>query len=383
MSFFNEFFTPPELIEKMLNRIPETLWNTKTKWLEPTCGDGGFMIAIYDKLFHHSSYVKEYPDVEERKTHIYKQLYMVDINPINVEKTRRTFGLGGQIFCADFLSWNCDTTFDVIVGNPPFQTPSESYCNGALRKGSRKKIYEKIIEKALSLLSQGGHACFICPLNLWSGKGCVKNTYEKIITQYYPKYIYLNNVKKKWFPHIGQNLKMCFFVVSNEEKKTTIVENIDGKEYEIELRNINPVEDWTPENVALLDTYLTETTSFLRTSDKNRFFKIGNYKLIQNPDRIFFAEPTEELLKDSYYGIEKLVLFRMKPFALGFYDEGTLLLSSQIYFLPLTKYSKEEKEKIISFFQSETYKKLVKLTTTSQFLKCGIFVNIDKIIHML
>lgn len=379
MTFYNEFFTPSSLIEKMLSHIPTSLWNTETTWLEPTCGDGGFMIAIFHKLFNHSSYANKYPDTEERKQCILKNLYMVDINPINVEKTRQYFG-NCQIFCEDFLTWKCDIFFDVIVGNPPFQTPSTSYLNGSMRKGTGKKMYEKIIDKSLTMLKERGHACFVSPLNLWAGKGCLKNTlYEKITTQYYPKYIYLNNVKKQWFPRVGQNLKMCFFVISKEKKGKTLIENNDGNEYEIELNHINPVEEWTPDNIELLNTYVTEKNWFLRTSDKNRLFKEGDYKLIQNPERIFSVEPTTDLLKESQYGIEKLILFRMKPFALGMYDKGTLLLSSQIYFLPLTNYSEEEKKNIIAFYKSDIYKKMVKITTTSQFLKCGIFIDIDKI----
>lgn len=377
MEYFNEFFTPHELVEKMLSHIPEHLWNIHTKWLEPTCGDGAFMIAIFNKLFHHPSH-KEY-DEEERIKHIHNNLFMVDINPKNIEKTRQAMGLGSSyphIFCEDFLSWKTELKFDVIVGNPPFQTPSNSYLNGALRKGSGKKMYEKIIERVLSFLQVGGHLCFISPLNLWSGSNSV---YRKIVDKYFVKYIYLNI--KKWFPNVGQNLKMCFFVISNEKPEKTIIES--DVTQEIELKHINPVEDWNPENVLLLETYLTHKTKrFIRTSDKNKLFKemTGGHQLIQNPQRIFYVDPGEDLLKNSAHGVEKLILFRMKPYEM-MYDSGDLLLSSHIYFLPLTEFTKEEKENIICFFKSDIYKKMVAITTTSQFLKGGLvdYLNIDKI----
>lgn len=374
--YYNEFFTPPGLVEKMISHIPDHFWTPQTKWLEPTCGDGEFMLAVFQKLFHHPSY-QEYEE-EKRIQHIHNNLYMVDLNPKNIEKTKQRFTCS-HIFCADFLSWNPEIKFDVILGNPPFQKPSSSYLNGALRKGG-KKIYEKIIDRALTFLRPEGHLCFICPLNLWSGTNFL---YKKIVSHYSVKYIFLNNLKKRWFPKVGQNLKMCYFVISNENPGKTIVETFSGT-YEIELKNINPVEDWTPDNVKLLETYLThKTKGFIRTNDKNRFFQQveNGYKLIQNPDRIFFVLPKEELLKNSYYGVEKYILFRMKPFDEGLYDKGELLLSSQIYFLPLTNYSTEEKGNIISFFKSDDYKKIVKLTTTSQFLKGGIidYLNIEKI----
>ena len=374
--YYNEFFTPPELVEKMISHIPDHFWNPQTKWLEPTCGDGGFMIAIFQKLFHHPSY-QNYEE-EERVKHIHNNFYMVDLNPKNIEKIQNHFTYS-HVFCVDFLSWNPEIKFDVIVGNPPFQTPSTSYLNGALRKGG-KKIYEKIIDRALTFLQPGGHLSFICPLNLWSGSSSL---YKKIVAHYSTKYIFLNNLKKRWYPKVGQNLKMCYFVISAENPGKTTIETVSGI-YDIELKNINPVEDWTPDNVRLLDMYLThKSKNFIRTNDKNiSFQQVENgYKLIQNPDRIFSVLPEEELLKNSYYGVEKYILFRMKPFDEGIYDKGDFLLSSHIYFLQLTNYSTEEKENIISFFKSDNYKKIVKLTTTSQFLKGGIinYLNIEKI----
>jgi hypothetical protein len=379
--YYNEFFTPSGLIEQMLSHIPDKHWNTQTKWLEPTCGDGGFMIAIFNKLFNHSSH--SLMAEEDRKKHIYNNLFMIDINPKNIEKTRQQFGPGScfpHIICGDFLSWNNELKFDVIIGNPPFQTPSSTYLNGSLRKGSCKKMYEKIIECSLLFLQDDGYMSFICPLNLWSGSNSL---YKKLIN-YYTKYINVN-VKKKWFPRIGHNLKMCFFALSKEGSGKTIVENIDGKNYEIELKKINPVEDWTPDNVCLLETYLTHKTKwFIRTKDSNRFTESSSdskFRFIQNPEKIWCVNPSKDLLENSHYGVEKYILFRMKPFDSGLYDKGDLLLSSQIYFLPLTNYSTEEKENIISFFKSDIYKKMVKLTTTSQFLKGDIvfYLNIDKI----
>jgi len=248
--YFNEFFTPNELVEKMLSCIPEKLWNTHTKWLEPTCGEGAFVVAIFNKLFHHHSH-SHYTE-EERIQHIHNNLYMIDINPKNVEKTKKTMMSGSScphIFCSDFLSWQSELKFEVIIGNPPFQTPSTCYLNGSLRKGSGKKMYEKIIDRSLFFLKNEGHLCFICPSNLWSGS---TKTYKKIIDNYFPKYIYLN--AKKWFAGIGSNLSMCFFLISKEPRGTTLIES--DNIYEIELKHINPVKEWTPENVRLLETYL-------------------------------------------------------------------------------------------------------------------------------
>lgn len=390
--YYNEFFTPYELIEKMLSHIPDHLWNTETTWFEPTCGEGFFMIVIFDRLFHHPSH--QHLQEEERIKHISNNLYLNDIQPENIQKVRELLPYT-HITNKDFLTWDVETKYDVIIGNPPFQTPSTNYLNG-IRKSS--KIYEKITEKCLFLLREGGHLCFITPTNLWGGKGLKSGVYETIVRDYWTKYIFLNNLKKRWFPNVGQNLKMCFFVVSKEPPGSTMIET-ENDIISVKLKEtMNPVEDWTLKNTELLNTFLTSRTKYFhRTSEKatikgdsyvskidlSREFLESRLCILQNLNRVFFVDSVpDETVKSSMIGVEKYILFRMKPFSRGIYDkDGKFYLSSQVYFIPLTQFTKEEKERIISFFESETYQTIMRLTTTSQFIKGSIIecLNIDYI----
>lgn len=46
-----EVFTPDELIEEILNKLPSEVWTDKSKtWLEPSAGDGNFLVAIKERL---------------------------------------------------------------------------------------------------------------------------------------------------------------------------------------------------------------------------------------------------------------------------------------------------------------------------------------------
>ena len=87
----NEFFTPYELIEKMISYLPKNVWkDSNLKWFEPTCGVGHFMIIIYNKLFH--SLIIEFPSEEERTKHILtKMLFFNDINPENIKSVKEIF----------------------------------------------------------------------------------------------------------------------------------------------------------------------------------------------------------------------------------------------------------------------------------------------------
>ena len=73
-----EVFTPPELINEMLNQLPRDVWEDKDKtWFDPGAGKGNFPILILKRLFIHLQ--EHIPDEQERLKHIIeKQLYMAE-----------------------------------------------------------------------------------------------------------------------------------------------------------------------------------------------------------------------------------------------------------------------------------------------------------------
>lgn len=104
-----EIFTPPELVEKMLDEFPADAWTTPDKkWLEPACGDGNFLIAILNRLM--VGLEAAIPDPTERHKHIIeKMLYGVDIMQDNVDATIKRLDaehLRHHIVCADALSYD-------------------------------------------------------------------------------------------------------------------------------------------------------------------------------------------------------------------------------------------------------------------------------------
>ena len=43
---FGEVFTPPELISKMLDRLPQRLFTENASFIDPFCGNGNFLVEI-------------------------------------------------------------------------------------------------------------------------------------------------------------------------------------------------------------------------------------------------------------------------------------------------------------------------------------------------
>ena len=171
---YGEVFTPYSYICDLLNKLPSAIWsNPELRWLEPASGIGHFCIVIYIRLMDGLSRV--FPDQGARHEHIIRNMiFMVEINEDNVARMREIFGPLANIECADFLAQDICCAdkqkqgYDVIIGNPPFQTPRDSARNSS--KGGQI-LWDKFILKSLELLSfKSTHTerflCFITP-PLW------------------------------------------------------------------------------------------------------------------------------------------------------------------------------------------------------------------------
>ena len=71
----DEVFTPPEVVNQMLDLLPQELFsNSNTKFLDPACKTGVFLREIAKRLL--VGLEKEMPNLQERIDHIFhKQLY--------------------------------------------------------------------------------------------------------------------------------------------------------------------------------------------------------------------------------------------------------------------------------------------------------------------
>ena len=114
----DEVFTPPHLIEEMLDKLDESVWSDPAKtWLDPCAGLGNFSVLILKRLM---SGLKDWePNEELRKKHILeRQLFHVEMNPESVQRLQRILNPEGKynlnIKCSDFL------TFDEVKTKPLF-----------------------------------------------------------------------------------------------------------------------------------------------------------------------------------------------------------------------------------------------------------------------
>jgi hypothetical protein len=81
-----EVFTPMDLCRQMVRNISEEkLKNPETRYIDNSCGDGNFLVALYEVL------TKEYC---HDSTHVLNhQLYGVDLMPDNIDTVRDRLGI--------------------------------------------------------------------------------------------------------------------------------------------------------------------------------------------------------------------------------------------------------------------------------------------------
>jgi hypothetical protein len=106
--------TPALLVNDILDRLPVNTWNDPNKtFLDPSCGTGEFIVQIQKRLLAGLVMIPE----KERLDYINKNmLYYNDINNNWVEWAKFRLG-GGNGFNENFLDWEPEMKFDVVIGN--------------------------------------------------------------------------------------------------------------------------------------------------------------------------------------------------------------------------------------------------------------------------
>lgn len=125
-----QFFTPKLLVEKILEEA-EIDFNNKII-LEPSCGDGAFI----EELIKSNNEIYAV-DKDKEKIKIIKEKYQ------NV-----------QTITKDFLQYNPEIKFDIVIGNPPFNLPTkQEYVDST----------EGFVSHAIDLVKEDGYVVFILP----------------------------------------------------------------------------------------------------------------------------------------------------------------------------------------------------------------------------
>jgi len=228
---FGEVFTPPTLIDELLDQLPADVWsNPDLKWLDPASGIGNFFMLVFYRLM--TGLAKKIPNKTKRSQHILKKmLFMTELNLKNVKIARTVFGTDAQIVGADFLTHRFDHKYDIIIGNLPF--------NEETNKNNKKTValWTKFVDKSLDLLNSGGYMAFIHPPG-WRSPDNKTNLWAKLThKQMMYLHIYGAEATKKLF---NVNTKIDLYVLKNTpaDKDTIVIDEV-GEKHSIDLTKIS------------------------------------------------------------------------------------------------------------------------------------------------
>lgn len=136
----DEIFTPPQMANRLLDLLPEDLWENKNAtFLDPVCKTGVFLREIAKRLM--KGLEKTIPDTQTRINHIFKnQLYGISITEITALLSRRS------VYCSKTANGNysvCES-FDNEQGNILFNRIEHTWDNDKCKYcGASQKNYER------------------------------------------------------------------------------------------------------------------------------------------------------------------------------------------------------------------------------------------------
>lgn len=201
-----KIYTPEKIVDIMTSGFDIE----KLKILEPSCGDGNFVIKLLNA----------------------KELVAQDIDQDALDKMKERCGFQGKN--EDFLSSDINEKFDLIIGNPPYiriQDLSEDVREQVkafytCKEGS-VDIYYAFIEQAIKKLNDNGVLRFIIP-NAWLINSSAKRLRE-LLSSYDTEVFDFEG--EKVFEDAG--VYTCILTVKNSNNNKAI--KISSKTYTFEL----------------------------------------------------------------------------------------------------------------------------------------------------
>lgn len=259
------FFTPQWVVDFMINLLDDERLNktTSIKILEPASGIYQFLLGI-----------------KKNKRYIFDNASIkvgVEINKDVIEYIHKNdLAPDIEIVHGDYLLWETNELFDLIVGNPPYGIPSLSKHYTIRVDNETKKKYKKIyetwygkynvygafIEKSIKLLNDNGQLVFIVPATFM-----VLDEFKKL-REFLAKngkmeIIYIGSDVFK--PEADVTTVVLKFTKSNTEKNKLLLYDYDSGKLKLITKNDN----WTGGIILF-------STEFSKKVDKICSFRLGD-----------------------------------------------------------------------------------------------------------
>lgn len=335
----DEVFTPPDLVDKVLDRLPDEVWHDSSlRWLDPACKTGIFLRQIAKRLM--VGLRDEFPDEERRREHIFhNMLYGIALTDLTALMSRRslytsknanseksiasfdtvngnisydnrphTYKDGSCIYCSNKEGGELDRDetrerhaynfihlteeelknmkFDIIVGNPPYQL------NTAGHGAQAAPIYQYFVQQAKRL--EPRYMAFIIPSRWFAGGMGLNQFRDEMLNDRHIKKLvdYLDS--NDCFPGVSIEGGVSYFIWDKNYNGDCEVQTVAGEiEEESVMRPLNQYDILIRQNQAvhILEKVRSrnEATIENKISGINPFnfpTNFKNFDQINNPDKI-------------------------------------------------------------------------------------------------
>ena len=366
-------YTPPSLINDMLDKLPEEIWGNKDlKWLDPAAGIGNFQVFVFQRLMKGLEGVIE--DEEERKRHILENMiYTCEIDPKSVHIYKNIFDGDRYALNAhegDFLTMEPEETFgvkmfDVVVGNPPYQPPSNN------KKGGNS-LWPSFVTLGLDLLKADGYIGYIHPA-LWRKPD---NKMREVMFVKQIHYLSIHN-KVEGKKVFGATTRYDWYIMQNSPvTEDTRIRFEDGTCHDVRISldlPFIPNFGWSAFDKVIRSggrTLLAVRDSMCHTARTyvTRNKPAGQHYVLLNSISRQKGKTYAYSTQPHPCQTEKKVIFSNGEFIVPFYDDGVLgVTEGGIYILVSDE---EEGQRIVSYLNTKLVKYLLRATKWSNFETC-------------
>ncbi len=310
------YYTPSYLASFLTNRVLENIGDREgISLLEPSVGDGSFIDEIRRHLQNDSI-----------------NLTAMDIDGDELEKASNKWVGRGSFIKQDFLEFESDNPFSVIIGNPPYikknrlnaiqiEKIKQIHLEAGLSEKTVKNIWTTFLIKSCNLLADDGILAFILPSELLQVKFAeeIRDYLQDIFQR-----IEIFTFNDLMFECKGQDtvLLMCYKISENHGVYYTNI--VDSNQLENNDFQLN-------RNDTLLQSSLKWTNHFLTSDEVNFLEKLKNKLNVVN--HYCNSRPGIVTAANSFFIINEQIKekYKLNDYTIPIIQKGLFVNGSVIY----------------------------------------------------